>query len=100
LRYQFPYMEQGSKRPDPETKQRYQNALHHILDHGIFPGAIVAMNIPSGLTILDGSCDRGADEALCNRCDYDGTSVNCLAPLKRSCGRHLASRNEGEGRTD
>jgi hypothetical protein len=45
----------GSGRADAETKRRYQNALHHILDHGVFPGVIVAMSVPSGLTILDGS---------------------------------------------
>ena len=50
----------GSGRADAETKRRYQNALHHILDHGVFPGAIVAMNVPSGLTILDGSHRMGA----------------------------------------
>jgi hypothetical protein len=42
------------------TKRRYQNALQHILDHGVFPGAIVAMKSPGGLIILDGSHRMGA----------------------------------------
>jgi hypothetical protein len=37
-----------------------KDAVHHILDHGVFPGAIVAMNALSGLPILDGSHRMGA----------------------------------------
>src|SRR5260370_16145025 len=35
--------EVGNGKADAVTKRRYQNALQHILDHGVFPGAIVAM---------------------------------------------------------
>ena len=48
-------VELSNGKADAETKRRCQNALHHILDHGVFPGAIVAMRVPSGLTILDGN---------------------------------------------
>lgn len=50
----------GIGKADAETRRRYQNALHYILDYGVFPGAIVAMKVPSGLTILDGSHRMGA----------------------------------------
>ena len=50
----------GNGEADAETKGRYQRALQYILDHGAFPGAIVAMKVPSGLSILDGSHRMGA----------------------------------------
>jgi hypothetical protein len=52
--------EVGNGKADAVTKRRYQNALQHILDHGVFPGAIVAMKSPGGLIILDGSHRMGA----------------------------------------
>jgi hypothetical protein len=45
---------------DASIKRRYQNAVQHILEHGGFPGAIVAMKVPSGLAILDGNHRMGA----------------------------------------
>jgi hypothetical protein len=50
----------GNGKADEVTRRRYQDALQHILDNGTFPGAIVAMQAPSGLTILDGSHRMGA----------------------------------------
>jgi hypothetical protein len=45
----------GKKTADEATRRRFKSSMHYILDHGVFPGAIVAMKVPSGLTILDGS---------------------------------------------
>jgi hypothetical protein len=50
----------GARQADDATKRRYQNALQGILEHGVLPGAIVAMRVPSGLEIIDGSHRIGA----------------------------------------
>jgi hypothetical protein len=45
----------NNRTADAATRTRFKRAMDYILDNGIFPGAIVAMNVPSGLTVLDGN---------------------------------------------
>jgi hypothetical protein len=45
----------NNRTADAETQRRFKRAMDYILDNGVFPGAIVAMNVPSGLTVLDGN---------------------------------------------
>jgi hypothetical protein len=40
---------------DDVTRRRFKGAMDYILDHGVFPGAIAAMKVPTGLEILDGN---------------------------------------------
>jgi NAD(P)H-hydrate repair Nnr-like enzyme with NAD(P)H-hydrate epimerase domain len=39
----------------PVRKRRFEDAFHHILNNAAFPKPVIAMNVPSGLTVLDGS---------------------------------------------
>jgi hypothetical protein len=42
--------------PDANTKARYNNAFHHILNHATFEEALVAMPLPGdGLSVIDGN---------------------------------------------
>jgi hypothetical protein len=50
----------NNRTADTATQRRFKSAMDYILDNGVFPGAMVAMNVPSGLTILDGSHRMGA----------------------------------------
>jgi hypothetical protein len=45
----------GSRTADDATRRRYQNAMQYILEHGEFPGSVIAMQVPSGLQVLDGN---------------------------------------------
>jgi hypothetical protein len=45
----------GNRTADDGTRQRYQNAMQYILEHGAFPGSIIAMKVPSGMHVLDGN---------------------------------------------
>jgi hypothetical protein len=40
---------------DPSTKRRVARAWTYIKDNAVFPGALVTMRIPGGLSLLDGS---------------------------------------------
>jgi hypothetical protein len=50
----------GNGTADAETKRRFQRATQYILDHAAFPKPVIAMKIPSGLSVLDGSHRMGA----------------------------------------
>ena len=46
----------NSATPDANTKARYNNALHHILNHATFEQPLVAMALPGdGLSVIDGN---------------------------------------------
>jgi Ribosomal protein L7/L12 dimerisation domain len=45
----------NNRTADAETQRRFKRAMDYILDNGVFPGVIVVMNVPSGLTLLDGN---------------------------------------------
>ena len=47
--------EVGKAPADDLTRKRFKRAMDYILDAGAVPGSIVAMRVPSGLEILDGS---------------------------------------------
>ncbi len=40
---------------DDGTRQRFNSALQYIMKHGSFPKPLIAMRIPSGLSVLDGN---------------------------------------------
>jgi hypothetical protein len=50
----------GNGTADAVTKRRFQRATQYILDHAAFPNPVIAMRIPSGLSILDGNHRMGA----------------------------------------
>jgi hypothetical protein len=50
----------GNRTADDVTRRRYQNAMQYILEHGVFPGSIVAMRVSSGMQVLDGNHRMGA----------------------------------------
>jgi hypothetical protein len=45
---------------DATTRRKFKSAMDYILDNGAFPGAMVTMNVPSGLTVLEGNHRMGA----------------------------------------
>lgn len=49
---------------DADTKRRFDHAFHYILNNAAFPKPVIAIKIPSGLTVLDGSHRMGAFCAL------------------------------------
>jgi hypothetical protein len=40
---------------DDDTRLRFNSALQYVLKHGAFPKPLVAMKVPSGLSVLDGN---------------------------------------------
>jgi hypothetical protein len=49
---------------DESTKTRFNGAFRYILNAAAFPKPVIAMKIPSGLTVVDGSHRMGAFCAL------------------------------------
>jgi hypothetical protein len=49
---------------EDRTKTRFNDAFRYILNAATFPKPVIAMKIPSGLSVLDGSHRMGAFCAL------------------------------------
>jgi hypothetical protein len=49
---------------DETTKARFNDAFRYILNAAAFPKPVIAMKVPSGLNVLDGSHRMGAFCAL------------------------------------
>jgi hypothetical protein len=54
----------NSGKADASTKRRFRDAYHYILNNATFPKPVLAMKVPTGLTVLDGSHRMGAFCAL------------------------------------
>ena len=56
--------EVSKKEPDAVTKRRFSHAYIYIMDHGVFPRALVTMRPAAGAILLDGTHRMAAFEML------------------------------------
>ncbi|HZR86810.1 MAG TPA: hypothetical protein VFB02_08395 [Bradyrhizobium sp.] len=68
---------------DKVEKRRYRMPMQYILEHGVFLNALVAMNTPSGLLVLDGYHRLAALHGLLQMSDAFFEKPNRIKPTTR-----------------